>query len=78
MRPGTRVWNVGKFFLIVGALGATFLIFFGISMRVARRAREVEVPALTGLAVNEATLRRASFASCRIHLRFSAKGSRSS
>ena len=44
MRLGTRVWSVGKFFLLVGALGATFLIFFGISMRVALRAREVEVP----------------------------------
>jgi serine/threonine-protein kinase len=55
MRLGTRVWNVGKFFLIVGALGATFLIFFGISMRLALRAREVEVPVLLGLTVNDAT-----------------------
>jgi len=55
MRLGTRVWGVGKFFLLVGLLGATFLIFFGISMRVALRAREVEVPVLTGLTVNEAT-----------------------
>lgn len=55
MRLGTRVWNVGKFFLIVGALVATFLIFFGISMRFALRAREVEVPVLLGLTVNEAT-----------------------
>ena len=55
MRLGTRVWGVGKIFLLVGLLGATFLIFFGISMRVALRAREVEVPVLTGLTVNEAT-----------------------
>jgi serine/threonine-protein kinase len=55
MRLGTRVWSVGKFFLLVGALGATFLIFFGISMRVALRAREVEVPPLVGLTVNQAT-----------------------
>jgi beta-lactam-binding protein with PASTA domain len=55
MRLGTRVWSVGKFFLLVGALGATFLIFFGISMRVALRAREVEVPSLAGLTVNQAT-----------------------
>jgi serine/threonine-protein kinase len=55
MRLGTRVWSVGKFFLLVGALGATFLIFFGISMRAALRAREVEVPVLVGLTVNEAT-----------------------
>lgn len=60
MRLGTRVWNVGKFFLIVGALGATFLIFFGISMRFAMRAREVEVPVLVGLTVNEATERLAA------------------
>ena len=55
MRLGTRVWNVGKFFIIVGLLGATFLISFGISMRFALRSRVVEVPALTGLTVNEAT-----------------------
>jgi serine/threonine-protein kinase len=55
MRLGTRVWSVGKFFLLVGALGATFLIFFGIAMRVALRAREVEVPTLVGLTVNQAT-----------------------
>ena len=55
MRLGTRVWSVGKFFLLVGALGATFFLFFGISMRVALRAREVEVPALSGLTVNQAT-----------------------
>jgi serine/threonine-protein kinase len=55
MRLGTRVWSVGKFFLLVGALGATFLLFFGISMRVALRAREVEVPELVGLTVSQAT-----------------------
>jgi beta-lactam-binding protein with PASTA domain len=55
MRLGTRVWSVGKFLVLVGALGATFLIFFGISMRVALRAREVEVPSLVGLTINEAT-----------------------
>jgi len=55
MRLGTRVWGVGKFLLLLGALVATFLISFGISMRVALRAREVEVPKLQGLSVNEAT-----------------------
>ena len=39
----------------MGALGVTFLVFFGVSMRVALRAREVEVPSLVGLTVNEAT-----------------------
>lgn len=55
MRLGTRVWSVGKFFLLVGALGATFLIFFGLSMRFALRSREVQVPELVGLTVNQAT-----------------------
>jgi serine/threonine-protein kinase len=55
MRLGTRVWGIGKFFLIAGALGLTFLIFFGLSMRIALRAREVEVPPLTGKTVNDAT-----------------------
>ena len=60
MRFGTRVWSVGKFFLLVAALTVTFLISFGISMRVALRTREVEVPTLTGLTVNEATERLAT------------------
>ena len=51
----TRVWSFGKFLVLLGALGATFLISFGISMRVALRAREVAVPKLEGLTVNEAT-----------------------
>jgi serine/threonine-protein kinase len=55
MRLGTRVWSAGKFLLLVGALVATFLLFFVISMRMAIRAREVEVPALVGLTVNQAT-----------------------
>jgi serine/threonine-protein kinase len=52
---GTRVWSAGKLLLLVGALGATYLIFFGVSLRVALRAREVEVPNLVGRNVNEAT-----------------------
>ena len=55
MRLGTRVWGLGKLLVLVGALGLTFLIFFGLAMRIALRAREVEVPALTGKSVNEAT-----------------------
>lgn len=55
MRLGTRVWGLGKLFLLLGALGLTFVIFFGLGMRVALRAREVEVPALVGRTVNEAT-----------------------
>jgi serine/threonine-protein kinase len=55
MRLGTGVWGVGKLLIVVGALIATFLIFFGISMRVALRTREVQVPVLTGRTVSEAT-----------------------
>ena len=51
----TRVWGFGKLLVLIGALGATFLLFFGISMRVAVRAREVEVPQLVGQTVNDAT-----------------------
>jgi len=54
MRFGTRVWSFGKFLLLVGALGLTFLIFFGLSMRVALRTREVEVPPLVGRTLNDA------------------------
>jgi len=52
---GTRVWNLGKFFVVVGALGLTFLVFFGVSMRVATWARQVQVPSMVGQTVNEAT-----------------------
>ena len=55
MRFGTRVWGLGKFLVLAGALGVTFLVFFGIGMRVALRTREVEVPRLVGRSVNEAT-----------------------
>ena len=51
----SRVWSLGKFFVLMGALGLTFLVFFGASMRVALWAREVEVPALIGRTVNDAT-----------------------
>jgi eukaryotic-like serine/threonine-protein kinase len=51
----SRVWSLGKFLVLVGALGSTFLVFFGVSMRVALWAREVQVPSLVGRTVNEAT-----------------------
>src|SRR4029434_8142680 len=51
----SRVWSLGKFFVLMGALGPTFLVFFGASMRVAIWAPEVEVPLLVGRTVNEAT-----------------------
>jgi serine/threonine-protein kinase len=55
MRLGTRVWGIGKFLVLVGALGLTFLVFFGLAMRTALRAGEVEVPSLAGKTVNDAT-----------------------
>ena len=55
MRFGTRMWGLGKLLVLVGALGLTFLVFFGLAMRVALRTREVQVPPLVGRTVNEAT-----------------------
>lgn len=55
MRLRTSVWTLGKFAVIVGALGATFLIFFVISLRVALWARQVQVPELVGGTAAEAT-----------------------
>lgn len=51
----TRVWSAGKFFVLLGALAATFVLFTLISMRVAIRAREVEVPDLLNRLPNQAT-----------------------
>lgn len=50
-----RVWSVGRLLLLAGALGATFLLFFGVALRVALRAREVQVPPLVGKTVSDAT-----------------------
>jgi serine/threonine-protein kinase len=52
---GSRVWSLGKFFVLMGALGVTFLIFFGASMRIALWARDVEVPSVVGHTVQDAT-----------------------
>lgn len=49
------VWSVGRLLLLAAALGGTFLLFFGVALRVALRAREVQVPPLVGKSVNEAT-----------------------
>jgi len=62
----TRVWSFGKFLLLIGALGATFLLFFGLSIRVALRVREVQVPDLAGRSVEEA---RAVLAAMEMGLR---------
>jgi serine/threonine-protein kinase len=51
----TRVWSAGKLLVLVGALLATYLLFATASMRLAFRAREVEVPDLINRQANEAT-----------------------
>jgi serine/threonine-protein kinase len=51
-----RVWTVGKLLLLAGALLATFVLFALVSMRVALRARDVEVPNLVGATLENATL----------------------
>jgi len=55
MPLGTRVWKLGQLLLLAGALGLTFLVFFGIAMRAALKAREVRVPVIVGSTVPEAT-----------------------
>lgn len=55
MPIGQRVWSVGKVLLLIGALGATFLLTFFISMRVAIRAGQVQIPDLRGLDVTSAS-----------------------
>lgn len=51
----TRIWNYGKILVLAGALAATFLLFAGIAMRVAIRARQVTVPDLVGKSMPDAT-----------------------
>ena len=50
-----RVWSAGKLVVLGGALLATYLLFAAASMRLALRAREVQVPDLTNHTANEAT-----------------------
>jgi hypothetical protein len=51
----TRVWTAGKLLLLAGALVGTFILFAAASMRLALRAREVEVPDLSNRTSNEAS-----------------------
>ena len=55
MKLGTRVWGIGKLLFLAGVWGVTFLAFFFISMRVAMRAGQVQVPDLTGQTVSDAS-----------------------
>jgi beta-lactam-binding protein with PASTA domain len=50
----TRVWSAGKLVLLAGGLLATYVLFAAASMRVALRAREVQVPDFTNRTANEA------------------------
>jgi eukaryotic-like serine/threonine-protein kinase len=49
------VWSVGRLLLLAAALGGTFLLFFGVAVRVALRARVVQVPTIVGKTVNDAS-----------------------
>jgi serine/threonine-protein kinase len=51
-----RVWSAGRLLILGAALLGTFLLFAVVSMRVALRARDVEVPSLVGSTVESATL----------------------
>jgi serine/threonine-protein kinase len=50
-----RVWTAGRLLILVAALGVTYGVFFLTAMRVASRAREVQVPDVRGKSVEEAT-----------------------
>jgi len=51
----TRVWTAGKLLLLAGALVGTYVLFAAASMRLALRAREVEVPDLSNRTSSEAS-----------------------
>lgn len=51
----TRVWGAGKLLILSGALLATYLIFAAAAMRLALRAREVQIPDLSNQTATDAT-----------------------
>src|SRR5438270_7632943 len=55
MQFKTRVWGAGKLVVLGAALLATYVLFAAATMRLALRAREVQVPDLTNRTANEAT-----------------------
>jgi len=55
MAFGTRVWSVGKLLLLAAALVATYGLFAAASMRLALRAREVQVPNLVNYTASDAS-----------------------
>jgi beta-lactam-binding protein with PASTA domain len=50
-----RVWAVGKWLVLVGALGVTFLLSATLGMRFALEQREVQVPQLVGRTIEDAS-----------------------
>jgi serine/threonine-protein kinase len=55
-----RVWTVGKLLVLLGALGATFLLSATLAMQAALRTREVQVPQLVGRTLDDALDRLAA------------------
>jgi len=55
MPLGTRVWTASKLLVLAGALVATYVLFAAASMRIALKAREVQVPDFSNLSVSDAT-----------------------
>lgn len=55
MALSNRVWSAGRVLVIGGALLGTYLLFAAAALRVAVRTREVPVPDLTGLSINNAS-----------------------
>ena len=55
MPLGTRVWTASKLLVRAGALVATYVLFAAASMRIALKAREVQVPDFSNLSVSDAT-----------------------
>jgi serine/threonine-protein kinase len=53
----TRVWSAGRFVLLGGALIGTYLLCAAVSMRIALKTREVQVPDLTNYTASDATAR---------------------
>ncbi|HEY7498915.1 MAG TPA: PASTA domain-containing protein [Vicinamibacterales bacterium] len=51
----TRVRSAGKLLLLGGGLLLTYVVFAAVSMRLALKTREVAVPQLTGMTVNDAS-----------------------
>src|SRR6187200_789702 len=55
MRLRGRVWSAGKLLVLGGALIATYILFAAAAMRVALKAREVQIPDFTNKSAAEAT-----------------------